>query len=161
MNDLIPQSHANWRTPRVRVNDLTPVVLRLPDGGCHRGKLETISLTGGLLSLPQVLNRGSRPTLMFLTHSGTVLGTAEMLSPVSTEQQPFRFIALEKDDQRRLKTMVQPLQAVEDAWIEKYRAALVQQNPERRGLRRILVKSLSLLAVLSGAIYLLHAHLMK
>ena len=128
MNSL-PQSHTNRRVPRVRITDLTPVVLRLPDGGCHRGKLETISLTGGLLSLSQVLDRGSHISLVFLTDSGPVRGTAEMLSPVSKEQQPFRFVALERDDQRRLRLIVQPLQnGVEEAWIAKYRAALVQQN---------------------------------
>jgi len=161
MNNL-PQPHTNWRTPRVRMTDLTPVVLRLPGGGCHRGKLETISLTGGLLSLPEFLNQGSRPTLMFLTRSGTVLGTAEMLSPVSTDQQPFRFIALERDDQRRLRTMVQPSQnPIDDAWIEKYRAALVHQGQERKGFSRIVFRSLSLLAGLLGAVYFLHVHLLK
>jgi hypothetical protein len=61
---------------------------------------------------------------MFLTRSGPVLGTVEMLSPVSTEQQPFRFVALDRDVQHRLKTMVQLLlNPDEDVWIAKYRAA--------------------------------------
>ena len=120
----LPHSHTNWRTPRIRISEVTPVVLRLPDGGHHRGKLETISLTGGLLSVPRTLNRGSRISLMFLTRSGPVLGTVEMLSPVSTEQQPFRFVALDRDVQHRLKTMVQLLlNPDEDVWIAKYRAA--------------------------------------
>jgi hypothetical protein len=159
----LPQSHTDWRTPRVRLTDTTPVVLRLRDGGgCHRGKLETISLTGGLLSLPEVLSQGSRISLVFLTDSGPVLGTAEMLSPVSTEQQPFRFIALERDDQCRLRTIVQPLpNRVEEDWIAKYRAALVQQNRKRGGLPRIVLRSLSLLVLLSGAVYLLHLHLVR
>ena len=159
MNNL-PQSQDNWRPPRLRITDITPVVLRLADGGCHRGKLETISLTGGLLSLPQVLNQGSRISLMFLTHAGSVCGTAEMLNPVSTEQQPFRFVALERDDQQRLRTMVQPLpNPVEDAWIAKYRAAIGHQSLERGTLSRIVLGSLSLLTLLLGAVYMLHIHL--
>ncbi len=64
----LPDSHAYWRSPRVRLADITPAVLRLPDGRRHRCKLETISLTGGLLSMPNMLDRGSRTKLMFLTH---------------------------------------------------------------------------------------------
>jgi hypothetical protein len=44
---------------------------------------------------------------MFLTQAGMVLGSAEMLSPVSLRLQAFRFIALHSDDQNRLKTAIQ------------------------------------------------------
>src|SRR5260370_13920883 len=99
----LPQSYASYRSPRIRLADVTPAVLRLPDGHCSPGKLETLSLTGGLLDMTDVLDRGSRVKLMFLTHTGPVLGAAEMLNPVSATQQPFRFVALEEDDQRRLR----------------------------------------------------------
>ncbi len=36
-----------------------------------------------------------------------VLGSAEMLSPLSWSLQPFRFVALADDDQDRLKTVIQ------------------------------------------------------
>ena len=78
----LPQSHANWRSPRVRLADITPAVLRLPDGRRRRGQLETISLTGGLLSMPNMLDRGSHIQLMFLTRTGPVVGAAEMLVPL-------------------------------------------------------------------------------
>ena len=42
---------------------------------------------------------------MFLTQNGPVLGAAEMLSPVSWTQQPFRFVALAYVDQRRLQAI--------------------------------------------------------
>jgi hypothetical protein len=42
---------------------------------------------------------------MFLTQKGPVLGSAEMLSPVSWTQQPFRFVALAHSDQRRLQAL--------------------------------------------------------
>ena len=58
------------------------------------GSLEVFSSTGGLLSLQKPLIRGTRIKVMFLTQSGPVLGAAEMLSPVSWTQQPFRFVAL-------------------------------------------------------------------
>jgi hypothetical protein len=158
----LPHSHATWRSPRARLADITPAVLRLPDGCRHRGKLETISLTGGLLSIPKLLDRGSRIKLMFLTHTGPVLGAAEMLSPVSTTRQPFRFVALEESDQGRLRTVVQSLlDPGEQAWIEKYRAALVQRSPARRGVFRVVLASFTLFTLLGSVIYLLNVHLLK
>ncbi len=159
---FLPDSHAYWRSPRVRLADITPAVLRLPDGRRHRCKLETISLTGGLLSMPNMLDRGSRIKLMFLTNTGPVLGAAEMLNPVSMTRQPFRFVALEEGDQRRLRAVVQSfLDPGEQAWIEKYRAALVHQKPARRGVFRVIFGSLTLLTLLGSVIYLLNVHLLK
>jgi hypothetical protein len=157
----LPHSHANWRSPRARLADITPAVLRLPDGCRHRGKLETISLTGGLLTMPNLLDRGSRIKLMFLTHTGPVLGAAEMLSPVSTTRQPFRFVALEEGDQGRLRAIVQGfLDPGEQEWIEKYRAA-VQRNPARRGVFPAVLALLTLFTLLGSAIYLFNTHLLK
>jgi len=44
---------------------------------------------------------------MFLTGAGMVLGSAEMLSPLSWSLQPFRFVALAGDDQNRLRNAIQ------------------------------------------------------
>lgn len=71
------------------------------------GKLQVISLTGGLLCLPKPLDRGSAVRLMFLTGSGSVLGAAEMLSPIAWHLQPFKFTRLYDDDQERLETAIQ------------------------------------------------------
>jgi hypothetical protein len=140
-----------------------PAVLRLPDGCSHRGKLETLSLTGGLLSMANILDRGSHIKLMFLTQTGTVLGSAEMLSPLSTTRQPFRFVALEEGDQHRLRTVIQSsLASGEEAWIEKYRAATAHRDAEPRGVFRVLVGSLTLLTLLgSAAYYLFNIHLLR
>jgi hypothetical protein len=158
----LPHSHTYWRSPRVRLADITPAVLRLADGRRHRGELETISLTGGLLSMPNMLDRGSRIKLMFLTPTGPVLGSAEMLSPVSTTRQPFRFVALEEGDQRRLQAVVQSfLDPGEQAWIQKYRAALVHRKPARRVVFRVVFGSFTLLTLLGSAIYLIDVHFLK
>jgi hypothetical protein len=127
--------------------------------------LETISLTGGLLDVSSVLDRGSRVKLMFLTHTGPVLVPVEMLSPISQTQQPFRFVALEEGDQRRLRAAVQSSlnqNPREEAWIEKYRATLAHRRPARRATFRILLGALTLLTLSVGsAIYVLHIHLLK
>jgi hypothetical protein len=111
----------------------------LQNGTCITGTLEVISFTGGLLCLPKPVNRGSRIKLMFLTDKGPVLGTAELLSPVSSTRQPFRFVALAYTDRRRLRAITQdcfkaeaPKQQVQSSrisagerqWIEKYQAAV-------------------------------------
>ncbi len=158
----LPHLQANWRSPRVQMADITPAVLRLPDGRPHRGQLETLSLTGGLLSMSDMLERGCRIKLMFLTKTGPVVGAAEMLSPVSTTQQPFRFVALEESDQRKLRTVIHStLHHGEQEWIEKYRAAMVNQNPKPRRFFRVLLGSLTLLTLLGSTLYLLNLHLLK
>jgi hypothetical protein len=83
------------------------VVLRCKDGRRVPGKLQVISLSGGLLCLPQPLDQGSQVKVMFLTRKGSVLGAAEMLSPISWGTQPFKFVKLYDDDQRRLDAAIQ------------------------------------------------------
>jgi hypothetical protein len=158
----LPHSHTNWRSPRVQLTNIMPAVLRLPDGRRHRGTLETLSLTGGLLSMSNTLDHGSRIKLMFLTQTGPVLGAAEMLNPVSTNRQPFRFVALAEGDQHKLRTVIQSsLDAGEQAWMDKYRAAVAHRSPASRGVFRIVVESLTLLTLLGSAIYLFNLHLLR
>jgi hypothetical protein len=112
-----------------------------------------------------MLDRGSHIKLMFLTQTGPVLGAAEMLNPVSTTRQPFRFVALQEGDQRRLRAAVQSSldqNPGEQAWIEKYRATLSHRNPPRRRVFRIILGALTLLTLsLGSTIYLFHVHLLK
>jgi hypothetical protein len=138
--------------------DVTHAVLRFEDGHRTQAQLEIISLTGGMLSLPKPAVRESRVKLMFVTPTGPVLGTAEMLKPVSWNQQPFRFVGLEGDDQRRLQESIQSAfgQVSKDQeWIDKYRAALDHQSPPRRRLFSSPLATLTLaLLSLGSAIYL-------
>lgn len=139
----MPTPNAPWRSPRVRLEDAAPVILRAPDGQQQRGTLEIVSLSGGLLRMSSTIEQGSRLKLLFVTHTGPVLGAVEMLPPVSTNQQPFRFVGIDKLDQGRLRATVQSVSApVQDAWIEKYRAATANRKPQPRGFFRSLVRSL-------------------
>jgi hypothetical protein len=184
MNSL-PQHHHSHRPTRVRPTEFTPAVLRIEDGSCTSGELELFSLTGGLLSLPKLLNQGSRTKLMFLTQTGPVLGVAEMLRPVSWNEQPFRFVALHENDHRRLRAAIPGAAeahaiAVEPAppklqrselalpsllaldgetpWIEKYRTA-VTTKPPRKIFRRIFLGALTVAALGLGIIYTFQPHL--
>jgi hypothetical protein len=140
---------------------LTPAVLRFEDGRRTKAQLEVISLTGGMLSLPKPVERESQVKLMFLTPTGPVLGTAEMLKPVSWSQQPFRFVALEHDDQRRLQASIQTSfgQAAnkedeQQKWIEKYRAALDRPAPRKHLFSSPLAAFALAMLSLGSAIYL-------
>ncbi|HZS98810.1 MAG TPA: hypothetical protein VFA40_18640 [Terriglobales bacterium] len=101
------QLETQWRPPRLRLAHTTPAVLRVESGGRVRGTLQVISQTGGLLCLSSPLSSGSRVKLMCLTDAGALLGTAEMLASVSATQQPFRFVSMNEDDQRRLRDLIQ------------------------------------------------------
>ncbi len=120
-----PPPQAAARPPRVRFEGATPAVLRSKDGSRASGKLEIVSLTGGLLSLSKPLDQGSNVRLLFVTQKGSVFGRAEMLSPISWALQPFRFIALPDKDERKLKAAIQnsmDLQRANLVRLERHRA---------------------------------------
>ena len=98
---------ARQRPERARFSEVTPVVLRFADGNRASGTLQVVSITGGLLTVPKPLTQGATAKLMFLTRTGSVFGVAEMLSPLSWDQQPFRFISLHHDDETRLQAAIQ------------------------------------------------------
>jgi hypothetical protein len=101
------QHEASSRSPRLQFAHTIPAILRFQSGRRIRATLQVISVTGGLLCLSSPLDQGSRVNLMFLTNAGTVLGTAEMLSSVSGTLQPFRFVAIDEDHERRLRDVIQ------------------------------------------------------
>ena len=101
------QTEANRRPPRLQFTHTPEAVLRFQSGHRVRGKLQVISVAGGLLSLSSLLDQGSRVKLMFLTDAGTVAGTAEMLPSISGTLQPFRFVVIDESDERRLRDVIQ------------------------------------------------------
>ncbi len=102
-----PQPHPSRRAARVQLGDVLAAI-RLEDGRHAKAKLQTISVTGGLLALPRSLRDGDFVEVAFQTQSGPVHGMAEILGPARKTTdgvlQPFRFVALEDDDHRRLRT---------------------------------------------------------
>jgi len=162
--DALPQPSPDARPPRLKLADVTHAVLRFEDGRRTQAQLEVISITGGLLSMSKPVRPESRAKLMFLTPKGSVFGTAEMLKPLSWSQQPFRFVELEQDDQRRIRESIQSSftqDSDEQEWIEKYRATLSRSDdPPQRRLFRPLLAGLTLAMVcLGGAFYIFSMHL--
>lgn len=102
-----PQPHPTRRASRVQLGDSVLAAIRLEDGRRTKAKLQTISVTGGLLQLAQSLAQGDFVEVAFQTQAGPVHGMAEVLSPMRNLPdgvlQPFRFVAIEDDDHRRLR----------------------------------------------------------
>ena len=103
-----PQPHSSRRAARVQLGDSVLAAIRLEDGRRTKAKLQTISVTGGLLQLAQSLAQGDFVEVAFQTQAGPVHGMAEALTPMRKLSdgvlQPFRFVALEDEDHRRLRT---------------------------------------------------------
>lgn len=151
------------RAPRVHLAGTTPAVLRFEDGQRAAGKLQIVSLTGGLLSLPNPVSQGSQVKLMFLTRTGSVLGGAEMLSPVSSDLQPFRFVSLTPTDRLRLGATIKASlhEDADDQWIEKFRAAYGEPARSRKFVKRVFgAVGLAALGLVS-TVLLLYLHLVK
>jgi len=171
--NVAPPVLVNQRPPRARLEEIIPAVLRLQDGRRVPSQLQVVSSTGGLLSISHPVVQGSQVKLMFLTGSGSVLGSAEMLSPVSTTLQPFRFVSLAQNDQKRLGSIIQssipqssspqscPQNNAEDLWIEKLRAAspLVSQPSRCHFLKRTMKAAGFITLGLAGVMYLFHVRL--
>jgi hypothetical protein len=163
-----PQSHSPWRHPRAYLDGSHPTVLRFQDGQRLTGNLQVVSVTGGLLSLPKPLDLGSQVRLMFLTETGSVLGSAEMLPPVADKVQPFRFTTLPADDQRRVGALIHESTKGERAhdtteldWIEKLRTARAAQRNHVPFWQFKLARGIGLLTIGTAiAAYVLHSGLL-
>jgi hypothetical protein len=104
-----PQPHAKRRALRVRLPGMPQATIRFEDGQHPSARLQTVSVTGGLLRVLKPLSPGAVVEVMFSTHAGPVLGMAELLSPCSAARiglQPFRFIALDDADLRTLRIAI-------------------------------------------------------
>jgi hypothetical protein len=104
-----PRPHPKRRALRVRLPGMPQAFIRFEDGQHPSARLQTISVTGGLLRVLKPLSPGAVVEMMFSTNAGPVLGMAELLSPCSVARiglQPFRFIALDEADLRTLRIAI-------------------------------------------------------
>ncbi len=104
-----PQCNPTHRATRIQLQT-TPALIKLSDGQRARAKVQTLSLTGGLLQLQRALSEGDFVEVAIQTQSGNVHGMAEMLNPLRKAPgsviQPFRFVAMGDDDHSTLKRIV-------------------------------------------------------
>lgn len=104
-----PRPHPKQRAVRVEFHGGVPAAIRFEDGRHRPGRLRRISLTGGLLRVPQPLVPGSLVEVTFISPTGSVLGLAELLNPASATLkclQPFKFVMIDDDNYRRLIRLI-------------------------------------------------------
>ena len=105
-----PRPNPQQRATRVKMDNSSFALVKLGDGQRTKAKIQTVSVTGGLLRMARALEEGDFVEVAFQTGSGPVHGMAEMLHPrrISPEGilQPFRFIALDDNDHKTLSFVV-------------------------------------------------------
>jgi hypothetical protein len=104
-----PQSHPQRRATRIQFPSSVPALVKLEDGHRAKGKLQSISLTGGCLQMATALHQGDLVEVAFQIESAPMQGMAEMLAPRRAGEgvlQPFRFIALDDEDHSALSKVL-------------------------------------------------------
>jgi hypothetical protein len=105
-----PRPHRNRRATRIRLANAVPAQVSFDGGERIPGKIQTLSMNGGLLQLAQALDAGDFIEIAFETPGGPVRGTAEMLPPLQISAQKtlqaFRFVVLEDRDHEVIRSMV-------------------------------------------------------
>jgi hypothetical protein len=108
-----PQPNPANRARRVRLPGSVIVAVHSKGSQPVRAKLHEVSATGGLMIVPKALEEGDFVEVAFQTSHGMVRGMAEVLAARSKSKsgclQPFRFVALEDDDQTRLRKTLESL----------------------------------------------------
>lgn len=105
-----PQPNPTNRATRIHLGSEGVALLKSEGGERTKAKLQTVSVTGGLLRVAKALEEGDFVEVAFQTLNGPVHGMAEMLRPKTQSAegalQPFKFIALEDQDHKTLRFAV-------------------------------------------------------
>ena len=93
------------RGPRVKLGGSILALVLLENGRQIRGRMNQLSVNGGLVSLEQPLDEGIRVTVLFHLGCTSIRCPAYMLFPMWATQgclQPFRFLDLPEADRTSL-----------------------------------------------------------
>ncbi len=94
----IPITQKGQRSQRVKLGGSILALLLLENGRQIRGRMNQLSVNGGLVSLENPLDESIRVTVLFHLGSTSVRCRAQMLFPMWATQgclQPFRFSELD------------------------------------------------------------------
>jgi hypothetical protein len=89
------------RAPRANLHGSIMAVIRLENGRQLSGKLQQLSITGGLLDISNYVEERSWVDVAIYLSTGQVRATAEMMFPMrggAGYLQPFRFTSLGTDE---------------------------------------------------------------
>jgi hypothetical protein len=109
---LSPQLYSRPRAPRVKLAGSVLALLRLENCRQVQARLHQLSITGGLLHLPEPLEEQVAIEIMFHLGSTTVRARAQTIFPMWATQgclQPFRFTELPDHDRHMLDADLQRL----------------------------------------------------
>jgi len=115
------------RAPRANVRGSISAVIRLENGRQIFAKLQTLSITGGVLDLSAYLEERTWVSLTIYLESGLMRSTAEMMFPMPggvCYLQPFRFTSLGEDELHSI-----------DREVTRLLKASVASKPGNPGLR--------------------------
>jgi hypothetical protein len=107
-----PRPDPNVRAPRVRAAASNAVSFSF-EGKRVPAVLMTLSITGGLAQFPDAKQASDLAELEIRAQSASITGLVELLSPLAgypAHTRPFRFVALDEEDNERLATLVKHLQ---------------------------------------------------
>ena len=110
--ELSPQLYSRARAPRVKLAGSVLALLRLENCRQVQARLHQLSITGGLLHLPEPLEEQVTVEIMFHLGSTTVRARAETIFPMWATQgclQPFRFTELPDHERHGLDNDLQRL----------------------------------------------------
>jgi hypothetical protein len=100
------------RGSRVKLGGSILALVLLENGRQVRGRMNQLSVNGGLISLDQPLDEGIRVTVLFHLGSTSIRCRAYMLFPMWATQgclQPFRFLDLPEADRSGLNRELENL----------------------------------------------------
>src|ERR1700731_2162625 len=94
-----------YRSLRIKLGGSVLVLVLLENGRQIRGRMNQLSINGGLLSLEHPLDEAIRVTVLFHLGGTTIRCKARMMFPMWATQgclQPFRFVDLPEQDRESL-----------------------------------------------------------
>ena len=103
----LSEVRSDQRSSRVKLGGSILAVVLLENGRQVRAKMHQLSGNGGLLHLDKPLDESIKVEVVFHVGETSFRTPAEMLFPMWATKgclQPFRFVAIEDDDHRRLRT---------------------------------------------------------
>jgi hypothetical protein len=107
-----PRMRPGVRAPRVNVLGRISVLVKLENGRQVSGKLQTVSVSGGLVQVPTYLEERTKIILTIPVGINLVRPHAETLFPMRSANgylQPFRFTRICTEERQMLETEIAEL----------------------------------------------------
>ena len=101
----LPHFNSQFRQHRVKLLGSVLAIVQINDDRLVRARMHQLSLSGGVLQIPDALEESANVRLIFQLGSTTMRTEAQMMGPMWSTRaylQPFRFTGLGVEDRERL-----------------------------------------------------------